>query len=506
LEVDASQFATGAILAQRDERGRLRPVGNLSHSFTPAERNYDVHDRELLAVVRGLRGWRHILLSTPFKITVYTDHANLQYYRHPQRINRRVARYLGDMADYDFVLVHKPGKNNHADHLSRRPDFDEGAEDNTDITVLPEKLFVRATEIINLEMEIVNAQEEEKKLMEALKKGYVLDQARNRWYYHARLVVPEKEELLRQILKLYHDHEAAGHPGIANTLKAVAREFWWPTMKAFVVAYVKGCATCQSTKPNTTRPRPPIMPIGTEQNAVPFHTISWDLITDLPVSEGYNAILTIVDHGCSKAAIFLPCAKTIDALGVARLYAERVFPFYGVPQRVISDRDPRFTATIMKELCEMLGISQNISTAFHPQTDGQSERANQRVEQYLRIYGNTEQNDWAQLLPLAQFVHNTWTNETTGRTPYELLIGHTPTIHATDHQTKIPALDERKGWLERTRAYATAAIKNAQRLLVKRSERRKGQRHFKEHNVDDLVWLEGSNLRLSHPIAKLAPK
>jgi hypothetical protein len=213
-------------------------------------------------------------------------------------------------------------------------------------------------------------------------------------------------------------------------------------MKVFVVAYVKGCATCQSTKPNTTRPRPPIMLIGTEQNAIPFHTISWDLITDLPVSEGHNAILTIVDHGCSKAAIFLPCAKTIDALGVAQLYAERVFPFYGVPQRVISDRDPRFTATIMKELCEMLGISQNISTAFHPQMDGQSERANQHVEQYLRIYGNTEQNNWAQLLPLAQFMHNTWMNETTGWIPYKLLIGHMPTIHAIDHQTKIPVLDE----------------------------------------------------------------
>jgi hypothetical protein len=153
------------------------------------------------------------------------------------------------------------------------------------------------------------------------------------------------------------------------------------------MAYVRGCAVCQSTKPNTTRPRPPIMPIASEQKQLPFQTISMDLITDLPISQGYNSILTVVDHGCSKAAVFLPCMKTIDATGVASLYAERIFPFYGIPRRVISDRDPRFTAQFAKKLCETLNIDQNLSTAYHPQTDGQSERANQRVEQYLRIYG-----------------------------------------------------------------------------------------------------------------------
>jgi hypothetical protein len=197
LEVDASQFATGAILAQRDERGRLRPVGNLSHSLTPAERNYDVHDRELLAVIRGLRGWRHVLLSSPHPVTVYTDHANLQYYRHPQRINRRVARYLGDLADYNLILVHKPGKNNHADHLSRRPDYDTGADDNTDVTVLPDCLFARVTEIIDLEREVCTAQEEGREELENLKKMHTLDKARERWYHRTQLVVPEKKDLLR---------------------------------------------------------------------------------------------------------------------------------------------------------------------------------------------------------------------------------------------------------------------------------------------------------------------
>ena len=154
LEVDASQYATGAILTQKDERGRQRPVGNVSHALNPAERNYDVHDRELLAVIRGLRAWRHIFLSSPHQLTIYTDHANLQYYRHPQRLNRRVARVLGELADYHFILVHKPGVTNHADHLSRRPDYDTGVHDNENETVLPGRLFANVLASPDLDQQV----------------------------------------------------------------------------------------------------------------------------------------------------------------------------------------------------------------------------------------------------------------------------------------------------------------------------------------------------------------
>jgi Integrase core domain len=118
-------------------------------------------------------------------------------------------------------------------------------------------------------------------------------------------------------------------------------------------------------------------------HAYPFQIISWDLITDLPEKEGFNSILTIVDHDCSKAALFFPCSKEIDATGVAAIYAQQVFPHYGVPQKIILDRDSHFTATFAQAVCSQLNIKQNISTAYHPQTDGQSEWANARVEQYL---------------------------------------------------------------------------------------------------------------------------
>jgi RNase H-like domain found in reverse transcriptase len=119
LEVDALRYATGAILYQPNDKGRLCPVGYHSHTLNPVERGYDVHDQELLAVMRGLHQWRHLLLSSPFTTTMITDHANLQYYRQPQKINQCVARYLADLADYRFMLVHKPGVSNKVDHLSR---------------------------------------------------------------------------------------------------------------------------------------------------------------------------------------------------------------------------------------------------------------------------------------------------------------------------------------------------------------------------------------------------
>jgi hypothetical protein len=227
---------------------------------------------------------------------------------------------------------------------------------------------------------------------------------------------------------------------------------------------------------------------------------------DLLESKGYNSVLTVMDHGCSKAAVFLPCRKTIDATGVARLYAERIFPFFGIPRRVISDRDPRFTARFTKEFCEVLKIDQNLSTAFHPQTDGQSERANQRVKQYLRIYGNSEQNDWVDLPPMAQYTHNAWKNESTQASPFDLLIGHTPTIQVEEKDLAVPEIARRKEWLERGRLRAFAALRNVQKAVMQRMQRKKGERHYQGFKEGDSVWLEGTNLRLSHPNAKLAPK
>ncbi len=153
-------------------------------------------------------------------------------------------------------------------------------------------------------------------------------------------------------------------------------------MKTDITDYIKGCALCKSRKNNPTNPTPPLFPITT-RHTNPFKTIALDFITKLPLSSGYDTILTITNHDCSKAAIFIPCNEALDTEGTALLYATYVLPHYSLPKKVISDRDPCFTATFTKELCHLLDIEQNISSAYHPQTDGQSERTNQWLEQYL---------------------------------------------------------------------------------------------------------------------------
>jgi hypothetical protein len=298
---------------------------------------------------------------------------------------------------------------------------------------------------------------------EEWKEKYALSMKSDGCFRGDQLVVGEDLDLRRRLAATHHDHALAGHPRILRTRLALTKRYWWPTLKDFVTAYVKGCAICQATKPGTTRPKVPLFPITPGTALVPFSTIALDLIVDLPPSSGYDSILTITDHDVSKASIFLTCNQTIGSSGVASLYAQFVFPHFGVPTRVILDRDTRFTSQFTKELCRQLDVKQNISTAYHPQTDGQSERTNQWLEQYLRIYCNFQQDNWASWLPMAQYVHNSWPNSTTGFTPFELLMGFTPRLHMNEAMTSaLPAIEQRKDHLIALRTNAQEAIRWAQ--------------------------------------------
>jgi hypothetical protein len=201
-------------------------------------------------------------------------------------------------------------------------------------------------------------------------------------------------------LREIHDSPAGGHPRIANTWDLVKRQYDGPRLRQFVEDYIRGCAKCQESKPMTSLPKAPLLRFDTHTEEGPFQYMLMDLITDLPRSEGYDAILTIIDQGCSKAAKFIPYNKTIDAEGVAREYLRHLVPWFGLPKWIISDRDPHFVSRFSRTLCHNLGIQQNISTAFHPRTDGQTERINAWVEQYLRQWTTGRQTNWAAFLPM----------------------------------------------------------------------------------------------------------
>ena len=256
-------------------------------------------------------------------------------------------------------------------------------------------------------------------------------------------------------------------------------QFWWPGIKDYLMQYIKGCAVCQSTKPSQSKWAVPLFSITPDRAAQPFSMVAINLIVDLPISLGHDFIITITNHDVIKAAIFLPCLKNITGEEVASLYGTHVFPHYGAPIKVIFDQDTRFTLRFSKELCWQLRITNNMSTTYHPQTDGQFEQLNQWLEQYLRIYTMHAQDNWVSLLPLAQFVHNSWPSVTTGLSPFELLIGFIPSSGGEAISTgTLPALEERKAYLRQLRDHAQEAILNAQKLLILHHERNKEKGKF----------------------------
>ena len=305
----------------------------------------------------------------------------------------------------------------------------------------------------------------------------------------------------RTIVQMHHDPPAYGHPGISRTLDLTARKYWWPRMAQDVKDYVKGCADCQWNKINNQARRAPLSPIFAKEDALPFKTVAMDFIVKLPLSDGYNSVLTVTDHDCTKAVILIPCNESITAEGVAKLYLEHVFKCVGLPNTFIHDRDTRFMSSFAVKMCQALGIKQNASTVFHPRTDGQSERTNQKLEQFLRFYANARQNNWARFLPLAEFAFNSWRNESTKKSPFELLMGYNPKAEWTVISSPVPQVTHRLEQIQEAQDQVRLAMRKAQLGWIKDNKRKQ---HVYQVGVQ--VWLDGHNIKTYHPTAKLTTK
>jgi hypothetical protein len=232
---------------------------------------------------------------------------------------------------------------------------------------------------------------------------------------------------------------------------------------------------------------------------MPFETVALDFIVKLPISQGFDSILTITDQGCTKAAIFIPCNEDIMAEETAALYIKHIFAHFGLPTKIISDRDPRFMSKFIQAACKVMGVKHTPSTAYHPRTDGQSERSNQWLEMAIRFITDQKQKNWAPYLPIAQFAHNNWPSNTTRKSPFFLLMGFNPRadwVHAT---SPIPRVTLRLEQLREARVQAHNAMIKAQQSWVK-------HRDIPKYKEGDLVWLEGKNLHINQPTAKLAPR
>ena len=211
--------------------------------------------------------------------------------------------------------------------------------------------------------------------------------------------------------------------------------------------------------------------------------------------------MVIVDHGLTKGVILCPCNKNIDAAGVAKLFFLHVFCHYGLHDKCISDQGPQFASAFARELPHLLKYNLKLSSAYHPQTDGETERVNQELETYLHIFCDGHPEKWADLLPMAEFSHNSATHSTTNKSPFSLILRYELRSYPPIGKTFIPALETHLKELEDSRKEALAAHKKAQRTMKEQISSK-----FRLWKSGDKVWLEGRNLKLRYPSKKLAPR
>ena len=523
LEADSSDFATGAVLSQEGSDGKWHPVAFMSKSLNEVERNYEIHDKEMLAIIRALEEWRHYLEGTTHTFEIWTDHKNLEYFMTAQKLNRRQARWSLFLSRFDFSLHHRPGKQSmKPDALSRRPDHGKGENDNNNVVLLKPSYFkIQAlkqghalisgaeNDILknirnakDLDEQVVKAVEELKQSPSKKLDGQEWSQEQGLILFRGKVYVPKDMELRRKIVELHHDSQIAGHPGRWKTLELVSRNYWWPGMSRYIALYTRSCDRCNRTKTFPAKPVGKLVP-----NQIPkdvWEHITIDLITGLPESRGYNAILVIVDR-FSKMVHILPTTDTLTSEGLARLYRDNVWKLHGLPIKIISDQGPQFVSKFMKELNRILGIQTSSSTAYHPQTDGQTERENQEVEQYLRLFVNYRQDDWAEWLALAEFCLNNRIQASTRQTPFMLNSGRNPRMGTEPlRETSMDSVDSFVKNLQKSRQEAEAALTRAADDMARFYDQNRGEAI--SYKVGDMVWLDGKDLKTDRPSKKLEDK
>jgi len=508
IEADASKFAIGAVLTQLDSNGNRHPVAFLSKTFSPTERRYEIHDRELMGIIKSLQEWRHYIQGSSFTTTVLSDHKNLTYFRKPQKLNDRQARWSLILSEYDIELLHTPGeKMIQSDAISRRSDLNPTIDENhKPETMLTHDLFVRFIDL-ELQERITGSKEVESDVLKALEtiKASEIDGDLDEWtmeetengksiFFKGRQYIPDELELRREIIKRFHDAVTAGHPGELETYNLVRESYWWPGLKTFVKNYVQGCFECQQFKINRRPTKPTLQPIAGSKTTEPFKQISMDFITDLPPVDGCDAIMSVVDHGLTKGIILIPTKKAISAEETAMLFLENVHKRFGLPDSIISDRGPQFSAGFFQELFKRLGVKSNLTTAFHPQSDGTTERYNQEIETYLSIYCLLNPESWKDKMATLEFAHNSKRHADRIRTPFELMYGYTPRgMPTTMFSNKFPNVQVKLEQLQKDRVEAQAAHELARVRMADRH--RQMNPRFRK---GDKVWLEAKNLNLPY--------
>jgi transposase InsO family protein len=550
LETDASDYVSAGVLSQYDDAGVLHPVAFFSKKHSITECNYEIYDKELLAIVRCFEEWRPELEGTPSPVAVITDHKNLEYFMSTKLLNRRQARWSEFLSRFNFKIQYRPGREGgKPDALTRRSEDlpkegDERLQHQSQTVLKAKNLALNAT--LNTERDLsanqnatrvrIGTQLEPEsartqfpptveellheayrhdqlpaEILEALRKQFpshpqiTLAECEERdgyLYYADRLYVPDHDELKAELLRRCHDAPPAGHPGRSKTYELLSREYYWPGMYKYVENWTKNCHTCRRITPSREAHQGVLKPLPVPERS--WRHISMDFITHLPESQGYDSILVVVDR-LTKMKHFVACKDTCNAEDVAKLYVSHVWKLHGLPETVVSDRGPQFVSAFWKHLIHRLKIQSLLSTAYHPETDGQTERTNAILEQYLRAYVAYLQDDWADWLSLAEFAANSVRSETTKSSPFYANYGFHPRMGFEPIQPdNKPASRDAEDFSKRMQEiieYTRAEMKSAQARYEEFAN--KTRRPARQYREGELVWLDSRNIRTLRPQKKL---
>ncbi|XXG85952.1 hypothetical protein AAC387_Pa11g0946 [Persea americana] len=499
---DASGVGLGCVLMQR---GRVIAYG--SRQLKEHEKNYATHDLELAAVVFALKQWRHYLYGETFE--VHCDHRSLQYLFTQKDINLRQRRWLELIKDYDFPFTYVPGKGNVvADALSRKSAdlaslvgewlmIEEFRDWDVSIEVMDDHVMFAAMSVFEplLIQQIKDRQFDDPELVKirdniAARPDFVL--VTGVLYFRDRLCVPAQEDLKQAVMFEAHHTRYSVHPGSTKMYRNLKGRFWWNNMKREIASYVSSCLTCQRVKFEHKKPPGLLHPLYIPKWK--WEHLTMDFVSGLPrTRRQHDAIWVIVDR-LTKSAHFLPFRKDMGFSEMSNLFVKEIVRLHGVPVSIISDRDSRFVSTFWQTYQNAMGTRLRFSTAYHPQTDGQSERTIQTLEDLLRASVADFGSDWDDHLALCEFAYNNSYHSSIEMAPFEALYGR---------RCRTPVSWEEVG----TRSFHGPTIiaetadkvqKVQERLKVARSRQKSyadNRRRDLEFAVGDLVFLKTSPMK-----------
>ncbi|KAK5802526.1 hypothetical protein PVK06_030126 [Gossypium arboreum] len=486
---DASLLGLGCVLMQE---GRV--VAYASRQLKPHEKNYPTHDLELAAIVFALKIWRHYLFGE--RCHVYSDHKSLKYLMTQRDLNLRQRRWLELLKDYELIIDYHPGKANVvADALSRKSLFTLRAM-NVHLSVRSDSVLVAELKAKPLlTHQIREAQKVDDELV--IKRVACVPNKDSEFQiddddclrFKSRLCVPKNSELISIILNEAHCSRMAIHPGSTKMYNDLKRRFWWHGMKRDISDFVSRCLICQQVKAEHQVPSGLLQSITIPEWK--WDRVTMDFVSGLPLSASKKDAVWVVVDRLTKSAHFVPVRTDFSMEKLAELYVSQIVRLHGVPISIVSDRDPRFTSRFWKKLQEALGTKLHFSTAFHPQTDGQSERIIQILEDMLRCCVLEFSGSWERYLPLIEFAYNNSFQSSIKMAPYEALYGRkcrTPLFWTELGESKIFRVD-----LIRDAEQKVKVIRESLKIA---SDRQKSYADLKrkdiEYQVGDKVFLKVS--------------